>query len=58
MSYQVINLLNYISKVVEKVVAIDFLQYCEDYSRLYLEQMRGQKKRSNINKVVILVYTV
>lgn len=38
--YQVISLLNYISKVIKKVVAKKHFQYCEDYLKLYLGQMR------------------
>ena len=30
-SYQVISLLNCIGKVVDKVVVMDLLRYCEDY---------------------------
>lgn len=35
-SYEVINLLNYIEKVVKKVVVKKLSYYCEDYSKLYL----------------------
>ena len=35
-SYRVISLLNCIGKVVEKVVAKEISQYCEDYSKLHL----------------------
>ncbi len=57
-SYWVISLLNCIGKVVEKVVAKELSQYCEDYSKLYPGQMGGRKERSAIDAVATLVHTV
>ena len=57
-SYWVISLLNCIGKVVEKVVAKELSQYCEDYSKLLPGQMGGRKERSAIDAVAILVHTV
>ena len=57
-SYRVISLLNCIGKVVEKVVARELSQYCEDYSKLHLGQMGGRKERSAIDAVTTLVHTV
>ncbi len=36
-------------KVVEKVVAEELSQYCEDYSKLHPGQMGGRKERSAID---------
>ena len=57
-SYQVISLLNCIGKVIEKVVAKQLSQYCEDNSKLHPGQMGGQKERSAIDAVATLVHTV
>lgn len=43
-SYQGISFLNCIGKVVENVVAQELSQYYEDYFKLYIEQINGQKK--------------
>lgn len=57
-SNRVIRLLNCIGKVVEKVVAKELSQFCEDYSKLYSGQMGGQKERSAIDTVATLVHTI
>ncbi len=57
-SYRVISLLNCIGKVVEKVVAKELSQFCEDYSKLHFGQMGGRKERSAIDAVATLVHTV
>ncbi len=46
------------SKVVGNVVTQELFQYYEEYSKLYLGQMRGQKARSAIDAVIIQVHTV
>lgn len=33
-------------------------QYCEKYSKLYVRQMKEQKKRLTIDIVTTLVYTI
>lgn len=43
-SYRVISLLNCMGKVVEKVVAQELSQYCEEFSKLHPGQMGGPKK--------------
>lgn len=53
-----ISILNSMGKVLEKVVVEQFFQYCQSYSKLYLGQMGGQKERSTIDVVAILVHTV
>ena len=57
-SYQVINLLNCMSKVVENVVAKELSQYCEEYFKLHPGQMGGRKERSAIDAVATLVHTI
>lgn len=57
-SYQVINLLNFIGKIVEKVVAKKLSHNCEEYFKLHLKKMEGQKERLAINGVATLVHTV
>ena len=57
-SYRVISLLNCMGKVVEKVVAKELSQYCEEYFKLHPGQMGGRKDRSAIDAVAMLVHTV
>ena len=57
-SYRVISLLNCMGKVIEKVVAVQLSQYCENYSKLHPGQMGGRKERSAIDVVAILVHAV
>ncbi len=57
-SYRVISLLNYIGKVVEKLVAQELSLYCEEHSKLHPGQMGGRKERSAIDAVATLVYNV
>lgn len=57
-SYRVISLLNCTGKAVEKVVAKELSQYCENYSKLHPGQMGGQKERLAIDAVATLVHTV
>ena len=45
-------------KVVEKEVTQELSHYYEDYSKLHSGQMGGQKERSAIDAVTILIYTV
>ena len=46
------------SKVVKKFVAQELSQYCGEFSKLYPGQMGDRKKRSAIDAVATLVYTV
>ena len=51
-SYRVMNLLNCMSKVVEKVVANQLSDYCKTFSKLYPGQMchdasKGEEQRCN-----------
>lgn len=57
-SYPIINLLNYVSKLVEKVVAKELSQFYEDNSKLYPRQMGGWEERLVIDAVIIFVHTV
>lgn len=45
-------------KVVKKVVAKEFSQYCEKYFKLYPRQMSGQKKKLAIDVVTTLIHIV
>ena len=45
-------------KVIEKVMAEQLSQYCESYSKLYPGHMGGQKERSVIDVLIILVHVV
>lgn len=56
--YRVISLLNYLGKVVGKVVAEQLVLYYEVYFKLDLGQTGAQKERSAINAVSVLVHTV
>ena len=56
--YRAISLLNYMGKVVEKLVANKFFLYCKNYSKLHLRQMSGRKKRLAIDVVATLVHII
>ena len=43
-SYQVINLLDCLGKVVEKLVAEELFKFCEANAKLYQGQMGARKK--------------
>lgn len=52
-----ISLLNYIGKVIEKVVA-ELSQVSENFFKLHLSQIEARKKRYSIDVVALLVYKV
>ena len=45
-------------KIIEKVVAKELSQYCEDYSKLHLRQMGGQKERLAIDAFAMLIHVI
>lgn len=45
-------------KMVEKMVAREFSQYCENYSKLHQGQIKDRKVRSAIDTFAILVHAV
>ena len=57
-SYRVICLLEYMGKILEKVVANELLRICEERSLLYPGQMGVRKNRSAVDAVVLLIYEV
>lgn len=57
-SQQVISLLNYIGKVVNKIVAKKLSHYDKDYFKLHPGQIKDQKKRSAIDIVARLIRKV
>ncbi len=56
--YRVISLLNYLGKVVEKLVAEQLSQFCKKFRKLHKEQMRVRKRRSAIDATAIFVQQV
>lgn len=56
--YQIINLLNCIGKILEKVIAEQLSQFCKAYSKLYPGQITTQKKQSAIDTVGMLIHKV
>lgn len=50
-SYRVISLLNCMGKVVEKFVAQELSEYCEENSKLHPGQIGGRKKKKAIDAV-------
>lgn len=54
-SYQVISLLNCLSKIIEKLVANQLSQFCEDFRKFHKGQMGARKRRSAINATAILL---
>lgn len=56
--YLVISLINFMRKVVEKVVTEQFSRYCEIYIKFHPGEIDSWKERSAINAVAILVHTI
>ena len=57
-SYQVISLLNYLRKVVEKVITGLLSEFCEIISKLHFEEMGPQKQQYAIDIIASLVHKV
>lgn len=57
-SYQIISLLNYLSKVIEKLIANQLSQFCENFEKLYKGQMGAKKRRLAIDAATILVQQI
>lgn len=57
-SYRVISLLNCLGKVIEKLVADQLSQFCENFGKLYKGQIGARKRRSAIDAAAILIQQV
>lgn len=57
-SYGIFSLLNYMDKVLEKIIAQLLLQLSEYFLKLYAGWIRAPKKRCAIDVLVLLVYEV
>ena len=57
-SYRIIYLLEYINKILKKVVINELSRIYEKKSLLYFEQMGVRKKKSAVDTVVLLIYKV
>lgn len=57
-SYRIICFLNYIDKVLEKVIAEQLLELSENFPKLYQCQMRAQNKRDGVNIVKFFIYKI
>ena len=57
-SYKVISLLNYMGKVLEKVVSKQLSHFSKNFMKLYQDQMRVRKERYAIDTVASLVHKV
>ena len=57
-SYRVISLLNFIGKLVEKVIAEQLSQLSENFLKLHQGQIGARKERFAIDAVASLVYEV
>lgn len=57
-SYKVIDLLNCLGKVVEKLVIQKILQFCETKKKLYNRQIGRKKYYSSINMVAFVINKV
>lgn len=53
-----INLLNCISKIIRKVIAEQLFLYYKIYSKLHQGQIGGQKRKSAIDTMAILVHLI
>lgn len=57
-SYRVISVLNYLGKVVEKLVAEKLWEFCEAYGKLHKGQMGGRKYQSAIDAAALMIHKV
>ena len=57
-SYRVISLLNCLSKVVEKLVAIQLSEFCEAKGKLHKGQMGGRKQQSAMDAAALMIHKV
>lgn len=57
-SFRIISLLNYISKILEKIIVEQLSQLLENFLKLHLGQIGVWKKRYTINIKALLVYEV
>ena len=57
-SYRIINLLEYINKILEKIVINELLRIYEEKALLYSGQMGARKNKSTIDTVTLLIYKV
>ena len=57
-SYRVIYLLEYIEKILEKVIANELSRIYEKRSLFYVKQIGARKNRSAIDIIVLFIYEV
>ena len=53
-----ICLLEYIGKILEKVIANELSRICEKKSLLHFEQINTKKNRNVINIIILLIHEV
>ena len=53
-----IYLLEYISKILKKIVINELLRICEEKALLYPGQMGARKNKNAIDMVILLIYKV
>jgi hypothetical protein len=57
-AYRVINLLNYLEKIIEKVAAIALSRLHNEKKLLYFGQFEYRKQRSAVDVVAKLIYII
>lgn len=57
-SYWVIIILNCLGKAIEKLVAEQLSQFCEENKKLHKKQMEAKKQQSAINAAAITIHKV
>ena len=55
-SYRIIYLLEYIGKILKKIIINELLRIYEERSLLYFRQMGVRKNNNIINTVALLIY--
>lgn len=56
--YQVISLLNYLNKVIEKLVVIQLSEVCEAKKKLHKDEIKGRKQWTTIDVTTIIIYKI
>lgn len=57
-TYRVISLINYIFKVIEKVVIVKINKRLEETTRLHIRQIGFREKRSNMDTEIEIIHRI
>ena len=57
-SYRVISLLNYLKKVVEKIIVMTLSNFCKEKELLHNDQFEYKKQRNTIDAIAKLILII